>query len=226
MFAVYTADPQVSEQINIMFWKRPVVPVVYRDRQRKAKMIESIIGDYLDGSIEGFRILDIGCGNGDISTYFASHNDQYGVDVKDQRRDENRGFSFDQVASEQLPYEDNFFDIVISHHVIEHVVDQELHLSEIRRCLKKDGIAYFATPNKTSPLMRGHIGNDQVLHYRQIKPLLEGCKFNVTDYSARVVKQPDRYYCDMRSGRFVPAPLVKLMRPFIPSHIYMLRPDW
>jgi 2-polyprenyl-3-methyl-5-hydroxy-6-metoxy-1,4-benzoquinol methylase len=209
-----------------MFGKRPVVPVVYRDRQRKAKMIESILGNYLDRSIEGFRILDIGCGNGDISTYFASHNDQYGVDVKDQRRDENHGFQFSRVVSEQLPYEDDFFDIVISHHVIEHVEDQELHLSEIRRCLKKNGNAYLATPNKTSPLMRGHIGNEQVLHYRQIEPLLKGCGFNIADYSVRVVKQPDHYYCDMRSGRFVPAPLVKLMRPFIPSHIYMLRPDW
>ena len=84
-----------------MFWKRPVVPVVYRDRQRKAKMIESILGNYLDRSIEGFRILDIGCGNGDISTYFASHNDQYGVDVKDQHRDENHGFRISRVVSEQ-----------------------------------------------------------------------------------------------------------------------------
>lgn len=42
--------------------------MVYRDRQRKAKMIESILGNYLDRSIEGFRILDIGCSNGDIST--------------------------------------------------------------------------------------------------------------------------------------------------------------
>jgi ubiquinone/menaquinone biosynthesis C-methylase UbiE len=157
---------------------------------------------------------------------FASHNDQYGVDVKDQHRDENHGFQFSRVVSEQLPYEDDFFDIVISHHVIENVEDQELHLSEIRRCLKKNGNACLATPNKTSPLMRGHIGNEQVLHYRQIEPLLKGCGFNIADYSVRVVKQPDHYYCDMRSGRFVPAPLVKLMRPFIPSHIYMLRPDW
>ena len=208
-----------------MIGKRPVTPVVYLDRYRKAQMIESILQCFLNGPVECYRILDIGCGNGDISAYFAGKNEQYGVDVSDKRRVANDNFQFQVVNSEYLPYEDGTFDIVMSHHVIEHVNDQELHLAEIHRVLKASGVAYLATPNRTSPLMRGHVGNEQVLRYRKIEPLLERGGFECTDFSPKVARQPDRFYSDMRIGRLVPAFLVRLLRPFIPSHIYMLRPQ-
>jgi len=208
-----------------MIGKRPVTPVVYLDRYRKAQMIESILECFLDGPVENYRILDIGCGNGDISAYFAGKNEQHGVDVSDKCRVGNDNFQFQVVNSEHLPYEDGSFDIVMSHHVIEHVNDQELHLAEIHRVLKASGVAYLATPNRTSPFMKGHVGNEQVLHYQQIEPLLERGGFECTDFTPRVARQPDRFYSDMRIGRLVPAFLVSLLRPFIPSHIYMLRPQ-
>ncbi len=208
-----------------MFRKSPVIPVVHLDRYRKAQMIESILASFLDGHVRGYRVLDIGCGNGDISTYFTRKNEQYGVDINDNRRDRNRNFAFSIVTSEILPFGDSFFDIVISHHVIEHVDDQELHLREIHRVLKPDGIAYLATPNRTSPLMKGHIGNDRVLRYRQVEPLLHNGGFVCTDYSPKVVREPDRFFADMRLGRFIPGLLVRLLRPLVPSHIYMLRPQ-
>lgn len=188
-------------------------------------MIESIVESFLGRPVAGCRILDIGCGNGDISAYFARNNEQFGVDVSDRRKDANHNFRFKVVDSEYLPYKDEYFDVVMSHHVIEHVEDQDLHLSEIRRVLKPLGIVYLATPNRTSPLMKGHVGNEQVLRYRQVEPLLERNGFICTDYSPQVVKEPDTFYSDMRLGRLVPLPLIRLLRRFIPSHIYMLRPQ-
>jgi ubiquinone/menaquinone biosynthesis C-methylase UbiE len=208
-----------------MFGRHPVTPVVYLDRHRKAQMVESIMQSFLGGPVAGYRVLDIGCGNGDISTYFARRNEQFGVDVSDRRKEANHNFRFSVVDSERLPYPDGYFDIVMSHHVIEHVEDQDLHLAEIRRVLKPSGIVYLATPNRSSPLMKGHVGNEQVLRYHQVEPLLERNGFSCTDFSPRVVKEPDRYFSDMRLGRLVPMPLIRLLRPFIPSHIYMLRPQ-
>lgn len=207
-----------------MFRKAEVIPVVHLDRHRKAQMIESILESFLGQAMRGYRVLDIGCGNGDISAYFARNNEQYGVDVSDKRRDKNRTFEFCIVNSEVLPFADGFFDVVISHHVIEHVDDQKLHLREIHRVLKSDGSAYLATPNRTSPLMKGHIGNDHVLRYREVEPLLTGAGFVCTDYSPRVVREPDRFYADWRIGRLIPGFLVRLLRFLIPSHIYTLKP--
>ncbi len=207
-----------------MFRKAEVIPVVHLDRHRKAQMIESILESFLGQAMRGYRVLDIGCGNGDISAYFARNNEQYGVDVSDKRRDKNRTFEFCIVNSEVLPFADGFFDVVISHHVIEHVDDQKLHLREIHRVLKSDGSAYLATPNRTSPLMKGHIGNDHVLRYREVEPLLTGAGFVYTDYSPRVVREPDRFYADWRIGRLIPGFIVRMLRFLIPSHIYTLKP--
>jgi len=207
-----------------LFRKAAVIPVVHLDRHRKAQMIESILESFLGQPVGGYRVLDIGCGNGDISAYFALNNEQYGVDVSDRRRDKNRTFEFSIVSSEALPFDDGFFDLVISHHVIEHVDDQKFHLSEIHRVLKSDGSAYLATPNRTSPFMKGHVGNDRVLRYRQVELLLRGAGFVCTDYSRRVVREPDRFYAESRIGRLIPGFIVRLLRFIIPSHIYTLRP--
>ena len=111
-------------------------PVVYLNRIRKAQMIEAIISDYRNAPIENKRILDIGCGNGDISSYFGEKNNQFGVDVSDRRKDSNSNFVFKQVDSEALPFEDNAVDIVITHHVIEQVSSHDKHIEEIKRVLK------------------------------------------------------------------------------------------
>ena len=51
----------------------------------------------------------------------------------------------------RLPFVDNYFDIVTSIEVIEHVDDPEFMLSEIYRVLKKDGILHITTANKWWP---------------------------------------------------------------------------
>jgi len=45
-----------------------------------------------------------------------------------------------------IPYPDEFFSVVIANHVLEHVEDDLLALSEIRRVLKKGGMAILQTP--------------------------------------------------------------------------------
>lgn len=198
------------------------LPVVHLDRSQKARMIDAILSDFLGGPVAGYAMLDIGCGNGDISESFAKANRHHAVDVKDQRRATALGFEFRLVDSERLPYEDGRFDVVISHHVIEHVDDQALHLAEIRRVLRDGGIAYLATPNRSSPLMRGHVGNERVLRYRQMRPLFAGQGFEVHEYGERVVREPDRFHGEVRIARFLPAFLVRRLKPLYPSHMFVL----
>ena len=188
-------------------------------------MIEAILIDFLNHSVKGLRILDIGCGNGGISEYFARNNRQYAVDVSDQRNNKEANFTFRLVSSEKLPFPDASFDIVLSHHVIEHVEDQALHLDEIRRVLKSSGICYLATPNKASPIMEGHVGNNKVLRYNEMVPFFEKYGYECYEYSTKVFREPERFCGEKRYGKIVPLFLVHLLKPLFPSQMFILKPS-
>lgn len=46
----------------------------------------------------------------------------------------------------QIPFDDNEFDVVLCNHVLEHVDNDLLAMSEIRRVLRKDGWAIMQVP--------------------------------------------------------------------------------
>lgn len=197
-------------------------PVFRLERSQKALMIEAVLHDHLQRFPEGLSILDIGCGNGDICAHFARRNKAFGVDVDDRRKPGNTSFQFSKVTSESLPFSGTSFDVVISHHVIEHVHDQRLHLAEISRVLRTGGVAYLATPNRSSPIMQGHIGNDMVLRYRQMRPLFEGAGFAVSEYSTKVVKYPRRFHAETGAFSWLPSPVLSGLRRWFPSHVFVL----
>lgn len=198
-------------------------PVVRLDRSRKASMIEVFLQEALQNRVSGYHILDIGCGNGMISEHFASENEVVGVDVNDQRKTTNSNFHFQHVSSAKLPFDDDSFDIALSHHVIEHIPEQETHLLEMHRILRTNGIGYLGTPNRSSPIMEGHVGNDLVLRYHEMKPLFERCGFNVELLSVRLAANPDRYFGEVRFGRFLPSYVLRFLLPIFPSQYFLLR---
>lgn len=200
-------------------------PVVHLDRSGKARMIEAVLTDFRGAPVEDLRTLDIGCGNGGISAYFSRLNDHYAVDITDQRKVFEPEYQFRHVDNETLPFEDCFFDVVLSNHVIEHVPDQQRHLAEIRRVLKSDGIVYLATPNRSSPIMEGHVGNVLVLRYREMAPLFLSSGFKLTEYGLNVARNPKRFHGEVRWARHFPTALLRLMRPLFPSHIFILIKD-
>ncbi|SDO99765.1 class I SAM-dependent methyltransferase [Desulforhopalus singaporensis] len=131
---------------------KPYVNFDSNSRRLKGKKIESLLN--LQPSLKKKKILEIGTGSGGIANYFSTHQlmnfDVTAVDVVDQC-DFKNNFKFQKVTGTKLPFEDEFFDIVISNHVIEHVGDlknQQHHLEEINRVLRKEGSGYLATPNR------------------------------------------------------------------------------
>ncbi|NII53146.1 SAM-dependent methyltransferase [Lutibacter sp. SG786] len=120
-------------------------------RRLKGLKIERLLG-LVPGARR--RLLEIGCGSGGISHYFATHPqldlDVDAVDVTDSRGITD-GYRFHQVDGTALPFLDGEFDIVLSNHVIEHVgerSEQMHHLREIWRVLRQDGTCYLAVPNR------------------------------------------------------------------------------
>ncbi len=199
-------------------------PVEYLNRSRKARMIEAFLRDALGQDITGNKILDVGSGNGQISSYFVDKNIVTGVDVEEKDADENKKYKFILLSNENLPFEDNEFDIVISHHVIEHVSNQILHLNEIYRVLKKDGVAYIGCPNGGSPFMAGHKGNKMVPNSREIKDLMSLAKFQYTDCYTKLLAEPSKYHCELSIGRYIPAMFIRLFKSWYPGHCFILKP--
>lgn len=108
-------------------------------------------------------VLDAGCGNGNYVIDENRHRIAWavGVDVSTECTKKNICLDEIQVASlENLPFESNKFDVVVSLWVLEHLENPAKVFNEINRVLKPNGIFMFATPNLNYlPLKVMHIIN-------------------------------------------------------------------
>ncbi len=117
-----------------------------KSRKEKASAIIGILNRYKD--LKNCRILDIGTGSGAIACELGKAGKAvYSVDIRDERIVKDN-FTFKKIKNEKLPFAGGEFDIVISNHVMAHVKNQEIHLKEISRVLKSDGIVYLSMLNR------------------------------------------------------------------------------
>lgn len=103
-------------------------------------------------------ILDVGCGEGVWLRQFSNYTDLqniFGTDVDPESLEtakRNLPQANLQVAfAEKLPFADNSFDVVFSHEVIEHVVNDADAVQEMIRVCKPEGKVIIFTPNRAWP---------------------------------------------------------------------------
>lgn len=92
----------------------------------------------------GLRVLDLCCGHGNVTDAVAKAGaDVVGVDFStamlDHARQRIPGGEFIEADAQNLPFDDNSFDAVVSNLGIIHVPDQPKALAEVRRVLRDDG---------------------------------------------------------------------------------------
>ncbi len=112
------------------------------------KMIKAI---ELCGS--GNKVLDIGSGGGYIALEIKKHNN--GVTCLDLQPQaiadaKKKGLKGVVGKAQSLPFKDNTFDVVFMAEVIEHFLDTQKALMEVRRVLKRNGTIIITTPNFNS----------------------------------------------------------------------------
>lgn len=102
----------------------------------------------------GRRVLDLGCNVGYGTEVLAKDARlAVGVDVSVRAIEaavegvRTPGLTFRVIDGRSLPFEDGSFDLVVSCQVVEHVVDTESFLGEVRRVLAPDGLVVLTTPN-------------------------------------------------------------------------------
>lgn len=124
--------------------------------------VNQTVIDYL-GDIKSKFILDLGSGIGaDTRRFSALGADLISLDSSEKclniSRQANNNLHIRAEAT-NLPFKNNVFDIVFGRDILHHL-DEDKCLREVKRVLKKDGIAIFVEPLKYQPL---------VLIYRFIK---------------------------------------------------------
>jgi len=120
------------------------------------------------------RVLDVGCGHGELLAYLVSNLpllrpslqlECYGFDVSDSgmmpvnflRKVVDDLCQVDGTvdwaqrislirSTDPWPYGDDYFDVIVSNQVIEHVDDHELFFRELRRTLKDGGYSVHLVP--------------------------------------------------------------------------------
>jgi len=97
------------------------------------------------------RLIDVGCGRGTLAHFINLNVDLYGIDIS-----ENAIFEANKIYNhvkqidldkDELPYDNDFFDIAVALDVLEHVYDPLAVINKLYRVLKNDGKLVLSTPN-------------------------------------------------------------------------------
>lgn len=117
------------------------------------------------GDIKGKKLLDVGCGAGvHISHYLKKGAKCYGLDISktliDLAKEKCPNVDFKIGSMTNLPYPDEFFDIVTCSLAIHYVENTKQVLREINRVLKKGGIFLYSSDSLTYLVSDGYEDED------------------------------------------------------------------
>jgi SAM-dependent methyltransferase len=118
-------------------------------QERRLAMIQQAAGERLKGFV-----FEDGCGVGAYLEHLSRDAHQtVGLEIEFVRAAEahNKNSQIVNGAGEQLPLPNAFFDLILSHEVLEHVQDDRKSMEEIIRTLKPGGRLVLFVPNRGYP---------------------------------------------------------------------------
>jgi|LGVF01.1.fsa_nt_gb SAM-dependent methyltransferase len=135
---------------------RKLLPYGYKDQQRENALAPASL------SLERHRLLWLYIKN--ETDFFTSKKKMLHIApeqcfVDTFRNQENLDYTTADIESpladilmdvQDIPFEDNTFDVVFCNHVLEHVTDDNKAMSELYRVLKPDGLGIFQVPQDVS----------------------------------------------------------------------------
>lgn len=225
-------------------------------RERKAHKVLAILEDAA-GELAGKSLLDIGCSAGIMTRCFAHAFTQVvGTDIdlpalqQAFSVDADRQVIWAAADSQRLPLCDAAFDVVTCTHIYEHVPDASRLMAEIYRVLRPGGVCFFSAGNRLSymephyrlPLLsvvpkfmahrylrllgRGSHYYETHLTYWGLKRLVN--RFELEDYTLRVVAEPQRYFADdmVSPGSFKQRLVMRVLQLAMwvcPTYLWVLR---
>lgn len=134
---------------------------------------------------EGMKILDVGCGTGNFSVKLAKMGCKVtGIDISNEMlniarkksKEQNLDIEFLNMDLNNLKFDDNSFDAVLSMTAFEFIQDAPKALEELFRIVKKDGqilIGVIAGNSSWSELYQSEPFQDTVFKFAKFRTLEE-----------------------------------------------------
>ena len=162
------------------------------------RLFSELLGD------RGGRCLEVGCGRGSISSYFAENGYDctlldYSISVLETAKEifDNNGHQAIFVAGDanQLPFVDESFNVVVSIGLLEHFQDINTVLAEQVRILRPGGMFLgYIVPEQPENVQR---------HYRLVNTILKSAGRLFGPAKAPGVQKAQVYRSDFGSPRYL-----------------------
>ena len=226
-------------------------------RGAKAEKVIAVLEDFL-GDVSTLSILDVSCSTGLMSRRFSQHFAKVtGIDIDEgavtfaTAGNDNEKVEFRVMDALHTDFPDGSFDVVVCNQMYEHVPDAGQLLREIYRILVPGGVCYFGATNRLK-VIETHYGRLPFLSYLPkslanlyLQILGRGNRyyenlhtywtmkrmcgaFEVTDYTGRVVREPERFAAvdSITPGSLQQKLALALLQSaywFSPGYIWLLR---
>jgi 2-polyprenyl-3-methyl-5-hydroxy-6-metoxy-1,4-benzoquinol methylase len=156
------------------------------------------------------NILDIACGSGFGSSFLAqSGNTVIGGDLSEititecNSKFNQSNLSFKIIDGTNIPYPDEFFDVVISFETIEHTKQYQEMLNEFKRVVKKNGLIIISTPNFLINSPKGFVTNPfhtQEWIYEDLSKILDQAFSSVKLLGQQYARYADKPHLKYKIG--------------------------
>lgn len=188
------------------FWNKSETRDQFQNRN-----VSKYITDEIDKLDSDLKVIDIGCGGGRYSRYvkqkgmFVIAIDKYSNMATSLLED---NITFMQGCIDNLPIQDNMFDIILSIGVIHNAVtleEYEKSISEMHRILKENGKVIFSVfTNDVITDDLTFVGNSRY-EINERQPMVLLSKKEIDDlfvkYGFKILKNIDEHITDVGSGK-------------------------
>lgn len=162
------------------------------------RLLKKIVWAQL-GDIREKRILDFGSGEGITANHYARNNDVVAIEPSEEML-VNRwaDFEYRQIQgdiSKLSEFEDDFFDVILCHNVLEYTEDKKRVLAELYRVLKPHGMLSIVKHNRAGRVMQMAVLLDDL---EKANDLLDGKNSTASKFGVI------RYYEDEMISGWVP----------------------
>ena len=162
------------------------------------RLLKKIVWAQL-GDIREKRILDFGSGEGITANHYARNNDVVAIEPSEEML-VNRwaDFEYRQIQgdiSKLSEFEDNCFDVILCHNVLEYTEDKKRVLAELYRVLKPHGMLSIVKHNRAGRVMQMAVLLDDL---EKANDLLDGKNSTASKFGVI------RYYEDEMISGWVP----------------------